>query len=103
MDILPIIYTYQLRGDLAWLPRLYTFIRQLAQDIEQEYGTKPLLLDLGEACVPESWHCAATDGRSMLLALMQWVIMPPMCRAYRRTAVCGCGAVSVWGWWTRSM
>jgi hypothetical protein len=69
MDILPILYTYQLRGDLTRLPRLHTFLRQLALDMEQAHQTKALVLDLGESCAPESWHCTATDGRSMLLAL----------------------------------
>lgn len=75
-----VLYTANLAGNLDLLPRLHTFIRQLkAQPIESEdevrlcalepVTQRTLLLDLGGACAPEVWHCAATEGRSMLLAL----------------------------------
>jgi hypothetical protein len=78
---LTILYTANLRGDLELLPRLYTFLRQLkahytseevvqicADDPAQARGSV-LLLDLGESCTPEVWHCEVTDGRSMLVVL----------------------------------
>jgi len=63
---LTILYTGGLRGDLQLLPRLYTFIRTWGM------GGRPVphyLFDLGDACAPEVWHCAATGGRSALIAL----------------------------------
>ncbi len=57
-----LIYTYNIRGDLALLPRLYTFIRGLRLP-----GS--LLVDLGKSCDAEAWHCAITQGRSVLFAL----------------------------------
>lgn len=77
---LTILYTCGLRGDLDVLPRLYTFLRQLkahyteapVQVCADEPATAPgrvLLLDLGENCVPEVWHCDVSDGRSVLVAL----------------------------------
>jgi hypothetical protein len=75
-----ILYTYGLRGDLVILPRLFSFIRQL----RAHFSTEPvkqceddpapslsriLLLDLGESCTPEVWHCEITGGRSVLVAL----------------------------------
>ncbi len=63
---LTILYTAQIRGDLALLPRLHTFLAGLMADNERE-GT--LLLDLGASCSDASWHCRATGGRSSLLAL----------------------------------
>lgn len=62
---LTILYTGGLRGDLALLPRLFTFIRRLKA---QESG-RVLLIDAGDACDPAVWHCAVTGGRSMLIAL----------------------------------
>ena len=80
MTNLHILYTANLRGDIELLPRLHTFIRQLRSlplDDENEVmlcmvepvQTRWLLLDLGKACDPAVWHCAATGGRSMLIAL----------------------------------
>lgn len=77
---LTILYTANLRGDLDLLPRLYTFIRQLkAQRVEDETDVmlcpvepppqKVMLLDLGNSCASEVWHCAATGGRSTLMVL----------------------------------
>ncbi|MBZ0285462.1 MAG: hypothetical protein K8L97_32310 [Anaerolineae bacterium] len=80
MTHITILYTANLRGNLELLPRLQTFIRQLkAQPIDegddvlicavQPVPTRTILLDLGNACAPESWHCAATGGRSVLIGL----------------------------------
>lgn len=80
MTHITILYTANLRGNLELLPRLQTFIRQLkAQPIDegddvlicavQPVPTSTILLDLGNACASESWHCAATGGRSMLIGL----------------------------------
>lgn len=80
MTHLHLLYTANLRGDIELLPRLHTFIRQLkAMPLDDEnevmlcmvepVQTRYLLLDLGKACDPAAWHCAATDGRSMLIAL----------------------------------
>lgn len=59
-----ILYTANLRGDLEILPRLHTFIKQLTPDTKSTY-----LVDLGHSCTPDVWHCAVTEGRSMLVAL----------------------------------
>ncbi len=58
-------YSANLRGDLAMLPQLFTFIQRL------KANTAPgsLLLDLGNACDEAVWHCRQTAGRSMLIAL----------------------------------
>ena len=77
---LTILYTYGLRGDLAVLPRLYSFLRQLkatyAEPVVQVCADEPaqppgrvLLLDLGDSCAPNVWHCAVTHGRSTLVVL----------------------------------
>ena len=58
---LSLLYTSNLRGDLALLPRLYSFIRSL--------GKVDLLLDTGNACADSVWHCAVTGGRSTLHVL----------------------------------
>jgi hypothetical protein len=93
IDILTILYTGELRGDLALLPRLYTHLKRL----KERFAPPILLLDIGEACagntdpdtVPRQnentrepgdgrapigteahdWHCSVTGGRSMLVAL----------------------------------
>ncbi|MCL4249581.1 MAG: hypothetical protein KJ065_15670 [Anaerolineae bacterium] len=64
---LVVIYTHRLRGDLALLPRLYTFLRRLRGDYAA-YG-RVLLLDLGASCAPDVFPCALTGGRSILIAL----------------------------------
>ena len=64
-SVLITLYTYNLRGDLARLPRLYTFLRQL----RREAAGDVLLLDLGDSCAPEVWPCEVTEGRSTLIAL----------------------------------
>ena len=64
---LTILYTANLRGDLALLPRLHTFLRQLR---ERYAGVgRVLLLDAGNACENAVWHCDVTGGRSALLVL----------------------------------
>jgi hypothetical protein len=65
---LTLFYTGGLRGDLALLPRLYTFLRALRAELVAA-GERTLLFDIGEACAPGVWHCDATGGRSALLAL----------------------------------
>lgn len=65
-----VLYTGGLGGDLAVLPRLYTFIRQLrTRAVGLNPGVRVLLLDQGGACAPDVWHCGVTDGRSALVAL----------------------------------
>ncbi|MBI5668535.1 MAG: hypothetical protein HZC41_11065 [Chloroflexi bacterium] len=58
------------------MPRLYTFIKALRSRDElpgRPYDTRDdsrfLLLDLGDSCAPEVWHCAVTGGRSALIVL----------------------------------
>lgn len=64
MPSLTVIYTAQIRGELALLPRLHTFLQQIRTRYES-----PLVLDIGEACAADVWHCAATSGRSTLIVL----------------------------------
>lgn len=75
-----LLYTHNIRGDLDLLPRLYTFIKYLKSLPVDEDETvrvcafepvqqRTILLDLGHACVPEAWHCEATEGRSALLVM----------------------------------
>jgi hypothetical protein len=78
---LTILYTHNLRGDLDVLPRLYNFLRQLkahyaSEEVVQVCALDPaeapgrtLLLDLGENCAPDVWHCQVSDGRSTLVVL----------------------------------
>lgn len=65
MDELTLLYTHNLRGNIELLPRLHTFIRRLRGDNPR----KTPLIDLGDSCAPGVWHCNATGGRSMLVAL----------------------------------
>jgi hypothetical protein len=65
MTELTLLYTHQLRGQIALLPRLYTFIKGLRGDTPKAAP----LIDLGDACAATAWHCAATGGRSMLVAM----------------------------------
>ncbi len=62
---LSLLYTAGIAGDLALLPRLFTFIQQLKATMPQP----ALLLDLGGSCRAESWHCRVTGNRSTLIAL----------------------------------
>jgi hypothetical protein len=61
---LSILYTANLRGQIHLLPRLYTWMRR-----QQPAGRRAWWFDLGAACAPAAWHCAATGGRSMLIVL----------------------------------
>ena len=62
---LSLLYTATLAGDLALLPRLFTFLGRL----KTEAGLPILLLDLGGYCSHDVWHCRETGGRSALIAL----------------------------------
>ena len=62
---LALLYTANIAGDLALLPRLYTFLQRLIPSC----APKTLLLDLGGSCSASVWHCRATAGRSTLIAL----------------------------------
>ena len=62
---LRLLYTANLRGDIAILPRLFT----LMQRLQAPRAMLTLILDLGQACHDSAWHCRATGGRSMLVAL----------------------------------
>jgi hypothetical protein len=64
--MLTLLYTANLRGDLALLPRLYTLLRTLRTEAA---GGRVLTLDAGGSCAPDVWHCAATGGRSTLIVL----------------------------------
>ena len=77
---LTILYTYGLRGDLDVLPKLYSFLRQLQahyrEAVVQVCSLDParapgsvLLLDLGESCAADVWHCDVSGGRSTLVVL----------------------------------
>jgi len=62
---LSLLYSANLRGDIALLPQLFTFMQRLKP------GEDPgrLILDLGNACHGAAPHCRQTGGRSMLIAL----------------------------------
>lgn len=62
---LTLLYTANIGGNLQILPRLYTFIQSLKP--EQRQGI--LLLDLGNSCADDVWHCQITRGRSTLIVL----------------------------------
>ncbi len=62
---LRLLYTSNLRGNIALLPRLYTFLQRLKTGDSRN----TLLLDLGNACNNLVWHCQQTGGRSMLIVL----------------------------------
>ncbi len=76
-----ILYTHGLRGDLEALPKLYSFLRQLkahysSEEVVQVCALDPaqppgrtLLLDLGDTCSVDVWHCQASGGRSTLVVL----------------------------------
>lgn len=80
MTNLHILYTANLRGNIELLPRMHTFMRQLKSTplsdenevmlcMVEPVQTRWLVLDLGNACDPAVWHCTATEGRSILIAL----------------------------------
>jgi hypothetical protein len=60
-----LFYTVALKGDMALLPRLFTFLNRERSAVQ---GIS-LLVDMGCACAPEAWICRATDGRAMLVAM----------------------------------
>jgi len=62
---LTLLYTADIAGDLALLPRLYTFTQRLRPPA----GRPALLLDLGGSCAEGVWHCRETGGRSTLTVL----------------------------------
>ena len=62
---LALLYTANIAGDLALLPRLYTFLQRLKAAAHQP----ALLLDLGESCADDIPHCRETGGRSVLTVL----------------------------------
>src|SRR5690606_1109253 len=68
--------------DLPLLPRMYSFIKPLRAHYSEESETlcegdpapanplgKVLLLQLGDSCSPDVWHCEVTGGRSTLAVL----------------------------------
>lgn len=60
-----LLYTANLAGELALLPRLFTLIQQ-----ERRAADGPaILLDLGDTGSVESWVCRATQGRAPFLVL----------------------------------
>ena len=65
LSTITLLYTANLRGELALLPRLFTLI-QLERRVS---GGLVLLLDLGDTCSQESWVCRATQGRAPFLVL----------------------------------
>lgn len=65
LDSLTIIYSQHIGGDLAMLPYFYNFLLGL----KQGYDSSALLLDLGDSCADDVWHCEATKGRSTLIVL----------------------------------
>jgi hypothetical protein len=62
---LNLLYTYDIRGELRLLPRLYTFIKSLRASLEGSC----YLVDLGNSCAPDVWPCNVTEGRATLVAL----------------------------------
>ena len=65
MDTLTILYTQNINGNLQILPSLYTFLQSLKQD----YDPQALILDIGDACSDDVWHCDVTDGRSAVIVM----------------------------------
>jgi len=63
---LTLIYTHNIRGELALLPRMYTFMRRLRGELA---AGRTLFIDLGASCDLDVWPCAITEGRSTLIVL----------------------------------
>lgn len=64
LDALTVLYTAGIGGQLERLPALYAFMQQLRLG-----RGASVLLDLGDQCAPDIWHCAATEERSTLIVL----------------------------------
>lgn len=62
---LRLIYTVALGGKIDVLPRLFAYVKQVRAAVSYP----SLLVDLGAACLPNTWLCDATDGRGMLVAM----------------------------------
>ena len=62
---LSLLYSANIAGDLALLPRLYTFLQRLHPPERRP----TLLLDLGRSCSARIPHCRETGGRSTLIVL----------------------------------
>jgi hypothetical protein len=60
-----LLYTANLAGELALLPRLMTVIHQ----VRQTPVGSVFLIDLGDTCAVETWVCRATEGRAPFLVL----------------------------------
>jgi len=58
-----LLYTANLQGELALLPRLFTLIQQARHAAKGP----TLLLDLGDSCALSAWVCQATHGRAPFL------------------------------------
>ncbi|GAB4551404.1 MAG: hypothetical protein OHK0023_18300 [Anaerolineae bacterium] len=62
---LRLIFTVALGGKIDLLPRLFAYVKQVRAAVNYP----SLLVDLGAACLPNTWLCDATDGRGMLVAM----------------------------------
>jgi hypothetical protein len=62
---LMLVYSANLRGRLDALPRLFS----RARDVRTGLAGWLTWVDLGGACAPEAWECAATQGRAGLMSL----------------------------------
>lgn len=60
-----LLITAQHRGDFAYLPRLFSQIKQLKRSLEG----KVFLIDTGLAWSAESWVCVATENRAPYLVM----------------------------------
>ncbi len=68
MNLIPVLYTANLRSDLALLPRVATQLKH----IRQQYGVNPppiLMLDLGNAWSDEQWVSQITEHRAPYIIL----------------------------------
>lgn len=65
-QVITILYTQNIEGDLDSLPRMSTVLQRLRREASDE---RVLLLDMGRACVSESADCEATEGRAALMVL----------------------------------
>ncbi len=58
-----LLYTANVQGELALLPRLFTLVQQARRATDGP----TLLLDLGDSCALNAWVCQATHGRAPFL------------------------------------